>query len=208
MDVRLHEFWQYREELHIIDGVVLKGSRIVVPESLQNTILSKIIDGQMGIEKSRARARNVVFWPGMSKAIENKIQEDEVRNKFGRSNAHEPLISHEVPQRPWQCLASDLFEFKGISYIIIVDYFSKFPEVFKIRDKSTESVKNALVEVFTRHGIPEKLVSDNVPYDSDDMKKFASEWGFIIEPSSLRYPRSNGQSERMVQTIKNLMKLS
>ena len=60
--------------------------------------------------------------------------------------------------------------------------------------------------VFARHGIPDELVADNMPFSSKALCKFASEWGFKVSTSSPRYPQSNDMSETAIQTIKNLLK--
>ena len=57
-----------------------------------------------------------------------------------------------------------------------------------------------------RHGIPDELVSDNMSFDSATFRQFAQDWGFVLTTSSPRYPQSNGQSERFVQTVKNYLK--
>lgn len=60
--------------------------------------------------------------------------------------------------------------------------------------------------IFARHGIPEALRSDNGPqYSADVFSQFADEYGFMHNPSSPKYPQSNGEAERAVQTIKTLL---
>ena len=118
----------------------------------------------------------------------------------------QPLISSSLPQYPWQKVASDLFHFKGKTYMLCVDYFSRYPEVIKLSNTTSKGVIAALKCTFAHHGIPEILLSDNGPqYSSLDMKEFASTYGFEHITSSPHYPRSNGLAERTVKTIKNLM---
>ena len=69
------------------------------------------------------------------------------------------------------------------------------------------SVISALKSVFSRHGIPEIVRSDNGPqYSSAEFMSFASSYGFQHLTSSPKFPQSNGQAERAVQTIRNLLK--
>uniref|UniRef100_A0A8C4WW17 Integrase catalytic domain-containing protein n=1 Tax=Eptatretus burgeri TaxID=7764 RepID=A0A8C4WW17_EPTBU len=67
---------------------------------------------------------------------------------------------------------------------------------------TAKHVVEALKSVFARHGIPKELLTDNMPFGSPELRKFAQEWGFKVTTSSPTYPQSNGQSERAVQTIK------
>ena len=146
-----------------------------------------------------------VWWPGMSKQISEAVKTcpECVKNS---SSPTQPLISSSLPQYPWQKVASDLFHFKGKTYMLCVDYFSRYPEVIKLSNTTSKGVIAALKCTFAHHGIPEILLSDNGPqYSSLDMKEFASTYGFEHITSSPHYPRSNGLAERTVKTIKNLM---
>ena len=60
--------------------------------------------------------------------------------------------------------------------------------------------------MFARHGIPDTLRADNVPFGSDEMKTFSNEWEFSLILSSPRYPKSNGLAEKGVQVTKRLIK--
>ena len=88
----------------------------------------------------------------------------------------------------------------------MVDYYSKYPELCILKDKTASSVVTSMKSVFARRGIPDEVVAENMPFSSKAFCKFASEWGFKVSTSSPRYPQSNGMSERAIQTIKNLLK--
>ena len=101
-------------------------------------------------------------------------------------------------------MASDLFYWKGEHYLVVVDYFSRYPEVIKLKSTTSSMVIEALKAIFSRHGIPETFVSDNGPqYASGEFARFASRYNFLHVTSS---PQSNGCAERAVQTIKKLLK--
>ena len=87
-----------------------------------------------------------------------------------------------------------------------MDYFSKYPEVCILQGRSANAVISQFRTVFARHGLPEILVADNMPFDSSEMRKFAAEYGFTINTSSPEHAASNGQSERMIGTVKQLMR--
>ena len=92
-------------------------------------------------------------------------------------NQREPLQSHEIPELPWLKLGTDIFELHGQSYLLIVDYLTKYPEVLNLPDKTAHSVIQKMKSVFSRHGIPKQLVSDHVPFASCEMQKFACRMG-------------------------------
>ena len=111
------------------------------------------------------------------------------------------------PSRAWERVASDLFDLNGSTYILVVDYFSRWVEVRRLDSTTSEDIIHKLKSIFATHGIPEIMVSDNGPqYSSAVFKKFSEEYGFLHVTSSPKYPQANGAAERAVQTIKNLLK--
>ncbi|GFS12727.1 Pol polyprotein, partial [Elysia marginata] len=115
--------------------------------------------------------------------------------KFRSSNRKEPMNSHAIPDRPWDKLGADIFHFGGHDYLLIVDYFSKFPEIARLSNKATSGVITVLRPMLARHGIPDEMIVDNNPFNSFEMHKFARDWNFKITTSSPAYAQSNGQSE-------------
>ena len=121
----------------------------------------------------------------------------------------EPMIAAQLPTYPWQMIGSDLFELNGTTYMLVVDYFSRYIEVVQGTVTSLMGVIEKLKPMFSRQGIPEFMVSDNGPqYSSHEMKEFAQLYGFIHITSSPRYPKCKGQAERAVQTVKKLLRTS
>ena len=125
-----------------------------------------------------------------------------------KNECTEPLIPSVTPERPWQIVGTDLFHLKGSTYILVVDYFSRYVEVaLLMSSQSSQGVIKALKSIFARHGVPEVVRSDNGPqYSSGEFQKFAKDWGFQSITSSPKYAQSNGEAERAVQTIKSLLK--
>ncbi len=117
------------------------------------------------------------------------------------------MIGHEIPDRPWQKVSMDLFEFNGDNYIAITDYYSKFFEVSKLTGLTAKATIRHIKPHFARYGIPEEVISDNGPqFDCKEFKDFAQQYGFTHTTSSPHYPKSNGHAERTVQSIKKILK--
>ena len=205
-DSLIRQYWPVRDELHGIQEVVYAGERVVIPNSMRSEMLPKLHQSHLGMEKCRARARSVMYWPAMSNDINEMIAKCSTYLKYRMENQREPLTPHEVPLLPWQKLGADIFKYGGSAYLLIVDYFSKYPEVCLLQGKSASAVFSHFRTVFARHGLPEILVADNMPFDSSVMRKFAAEYGFTINTSSPEHAASNGQSERMIGTVKQLMR--
>ena len=94
----------------------------MIPVACKKEILEKIHEGHHGIEKCRSRVRRAVWWPGLSKEIAQQAKNcEECSRKFCK---FEPLMPTDLPEYPWQQVGTDLFNFKGKEYLIVVDYFS------------------------------------------------------------------------------------
>lgn len=202
----LTNYWPERATLTVNDGLLLKGMRLVIPSALRNEVLSKLHEGHLGIVKCKARARESVWWPGLSQQINDMVLRCRTCIKE-RRNPKEPLKPTECPQRPWQKLGADLFVLEGKTYLLVVDYFSRFLEIAALCHTRSTDVITHLKSMFARHGIPETLMSDNGPqFSGQAFSSFADSYGFKHVTSSPAFPQSNGEAERAVQTVKNLLK--
>lgn len=147
-----------------MDGVLFKGEWLIVPASMRADMLKRIHESHLGIESCRRRARDVLFWPGMSQSITEMVNNCDVCNTYQKRQTKEPLHPHSVPERPWQKIGVDLFTFDQQEYLLLVDYHSKFIEVEWLRtDTRSTTVITHLKSQFARHGIPETVISDNGP---------------------------------------------
>ena len=206
-EVRL--YWNFRDELSEADGVLLKGERLIIPSCLQQDILQRIHMGHMGITKCTQRAREVVFRPGMNKEITEMVEKCDACQNYQYSNQKEPMVQGQIPEGPWDMVATDLFQWDGADYLLIVDYYSKFIEFCRLPNTSSSMVIIHTKSIFARHGIPKSVRSDNGPqFSAMEYSKFAEEWGFAHITSSPYHPQSNGLAEKSVQIIKRMLNKS
>ena len=113
------------------------------------------------------------------------------------------------PSQPWERVGMDLFEFEGSTYLIVVCYRSRWPEVKKLTRTTSAGVIQALKDIFATHGIPDLVVSDNGPqFASQEFKEFGRNYNFNHVTSSPNYPAANGEAERSVRTVKEIFKKS
>ena len=203
----LREYWNFRDELCICDGLLMKGDRLITPSSLRREMLDKIHSSHLGVEKCINRARETVYWPGVCEQIKEKVAKCEICNKYRNCQMKEPLLPYPVPDRPWQVLTADLFVLPQGKFVLLVDYYSKYFELTQLKDSTSATVINCLQHHMSRHGIPEILYSDNGPeFSSLEFRRFAKAYEFHHVTSSPRFPQSNGLAERTVQTAKKLLK--
>ena len=174
---------------------------------MRPAMLKQVHDSHLGIVKSKQRGKESLYWPGMSKQIEDLVNDCPMCNEVDRKSPKESLISTKTPSFPWEEVASDILEFKSEHYLVVVDYFSKFIEADKLIDLSSTSTVELLKSYFGRHAIPMKLSTDNGPqYSSEEVLRFCKEYGIEHHTSSPYHPQSNSCVERAVQTVKHLWK--
>ena len=204
----LKSYHSVSAELSVHNNLLLRGSRIIIPPTLQQDMLKKLHEGHQGITKCRLRAKQSMWWPGLNKQLERIVNNCPTccRERIQRA---EPLMPTGFPDLPWQKVASDLFAWNGAYYLLVIDYFSRYIEIAMLNGESTTNVIKYLKSIYARHGILQEMIIDNGPqYSSREFGKFAENYGFKHTTSSPRFPQSNGEAERGVQTIKNLLKKS
>ena len=131
----------------------LKGPRLIIPSSIRLEILDRIHDGHQGIVKCRRRTKDSVWWPRLGKQLEEMVTNCCKCIEHRKPNS-EPMILSAVPERPWQVLGTDFFSLNGRSYLLVMDYYSRFFEISILlaSQKTSESIR-ALKSIFARHGI-------------------------------------------------------
>ena len=142
-----------------------------------------------------------VWWPGLSHELENLVKQcPTCARDF--TPRRQPMIPTELPDYPWQKVGTEMFHFKGAIYLLVVDYFSRYPEITKLTSTTSFEIINALKSAFSRYGIPKMVISDSGPqYSLQGFRDFVNAYNFNHVTSSPNFAQSNGQAERTVQTL-------
>lgn len=203
------EYFPFRDELTVDEDILMKGQRTVIPESLRSEYITIIHRVHPGLDVTKRRARGIVFWPSLTKDIEKEVLSCSVCNSMKPHQQKEPLHLHHIPDLPWSSVATDIFEWNGQHYLVLVDSYSRWFEIDLLRDLSSSTVITKLKRHFSVHGSPHKVFSDNgTQFTSQQFKEFAAAWDFTHTTSSPEYPQANGLAERAVRSAKHLMEKS
>ena len=141
--VQIRDYWNYREEISLHNGLLFQSQRVIVPKAMRSEILSRIHSSHQGIVSCLRKAKDIVFWPGMNSEIRALVERCSICAEFQAKNASQPMQSHQIPDRPWSKVATDLFTVSGNNYITIVDYFSDFVEVSELEDTTSHCYSSA-----------------------------------------------------------------
>lgn len=203
----LWDFWNFRCDLVIDDGLVLKGNRIVIPESLQKEVLEAIHTGHQGETKCLLLARESVFWPGITKEIRELVQKCDLCARHQPVQPKLPILQPDLPTKPWEKLGTDIFDYEGKKYLMLVDYFSRYFIVRHLPDIRAQTICSQFANVFTEMGMPRNIIADfGTQYTSEQFKKKCSDMNINITYSSPYHHQTNSAAERAIGTVKHLWK--
>ena len=119
------------------------------------------------------RALEPVYWPGINKDILKQYQSCKTCIKHSKSQRCEPLQSHPTPELPWHMVTTDLLEIRNSKYLLLVNYYSRFPILCKLSSTTSRVLVQEMKAVFAGHGVPNMIVSDGgLQYTSAEFKDF------------------------------------
>ena len=171
-------------------------------------VLHQLHQFHQGITKSQLLVCGSFFWPGINKAIKEVVYQCETCTRFQSQNAAAPLTPMPTPSHPWQMCATEIFTLEGVDHLVVGDFYSKMIFIWCIPpgQSNANKVISQLKEMFSDHGIPKVLCSDNGPqYASAQFANFCIAWGISHETSSLHYLQSNGFAEACVKSAKHAL---
>ena len=182
-DTELKPYRLCAEELSMnqTGDLVLKGSRIVIPKSLQDRA-TKLGHGEhQGIGKTKSLLREKIWCPGMDDKVKKMIENCVACQAVGPSNSPEPMRITPTATEPWQSLAIDFYgpvPCGGQYLLVVIDTYSKFPKVEIVKSTSAKACIPKLDHIFATHGIPLKIRTDNgPPFNGDEFKRYMETLG-------------------------------
>ena len=206
-DPNVTPYWSMKDQLSVFDDLVLFDDRIVIPKVLQTDILRKLHDTHQGRVRCKALARKGVYWRNINSDIDNMVDKCTECLSTRKLPMKVELKSHSVPLRPFEKVGADIVTVMGRKYQVVIDYFTKWIEVSELsRNPTSDQLISHFKSIFARFGIPDIAFSDREPiYASVVMRKFCEKYDIDKCFSSARYSQSNGQIERAIGHVKNII---
>ena len=123
------------------------------------------------------------------------------------SNAKEPIVNKQIPDRPFQQIAADFASYSGKQFLILVDCKTDWPDIIEMgKDTTAAKLTTTLRHYFCRAAAPDLLWSDGGPqFTSHHFADFLQTWGVTHVTSSPHYPQSNGKAEATVKSMKKII---
>ena len=194
--------------------------QLMVPSSLTQEVLQKAHDcmmsGHLGVKKTADRVLSNFFWPGLSGDVTRFCQSCDICQKTVKKGSVMKVPVQETPliDTPFKRCAVDLVgpihppSEKGHRYILtLVDYATRYPEAVPLKNIDSATVAEALLDIYSRLGIPEEVISDQgTQFISDYMKEFTRLLGMRQLPTSPYHAMANGLVEKFNGTLKSMLK--
>ena len=185
-------------------------SGLTIPESLRAQVLETTHTGHQGETKCLLLARQLVFWPGITSNIRQMVKNCELCNKHQAAQLKLQPCNPIYPEdrgKSLDWISSDIFQFNGSKYLIIIDYYSSFPIIRQLNGMSAATISNHFTSVLAQYGLPSMITVDfGSQYVSEKFKKKCEQSGITFTYSSPYHHQANSIAEKSVGTSKSLWK--
>ncbi|KAJ8023976.1 hypothetical protein HOLleu_36568 [Holothuria leucospilota] len=204
MDEELLPYFKRKLELSTQDGIIMWGSRVVVPPQGRKAVMKQLHEGHPGISRIKQVARSYVWWPKMDKELEQTVKDCQQCQLHRKLPAAAPLNPWPWTDKPWSRIHIDFAgPFHGKMILIVVDSHSKWVEAVPMDTSTAQATISKLRSIFATHGLPELVVTDNGRnFTSGEFGEFLKRNGVKHVFTAPYHPASNGLVERAVQTVK------
>ncbi len=203
----LKALYRLRHELTVNadENVILRGTRLVLPTFLHHKAIHLAHIGHLGIVKTKQLLREKVWFPSIDEKVEKMIQHCIPCQAATTQNHMKPLQMSELPKGQWENVSIDFTgPFPSGEYLlVVVDEYSRYPEVEIVKSTSATTVIPTLDKIFSSFGIPHVVKTDNgPPFNGQAFKDFSLYPGFKHRKITPYWPGANAEAERFMRTLK------
>ncbi len=191
--------------------IILRGTRIIIPQSLQLRAVKLAHESHKGIVKTNQLLQEKVWYPGIDKDVKIEVESCIPCQATGSATKPEPLQMTELSPAPWTRVSTDFcgpFP-SGDHLLVIMDDYSRYPEVEIVRSTAATTIIPKLDRIFATHGIPDIVKSDNgPPFSGHEFAAYADAKGFQHQKIAPLWPAANGKAEGFMRTLSKTVKTS
>jgi len=194
-------------EFSLQNNIIFKKDRVVIPNTLRKRVLKELHTGHAGTVRMKQLSRNYCWWPRMDKDIESITKNCEACNTFSNNPNYKIKHCWEAASSPFERVHIDFAgPFLGHVFLVMVDAYTKWPEVHITKNMLASNTISKCREIFTNFGLPQTVVSDNGrTFISKEFQDFLKGNGICHKKTAPYHPATNGLAERFVQTMKQAL---
>lgn len=201
----------FHNEMGIMDNIVVRGNKMVIPTGLRNRMLTLAHEGHPGESLMKRRLRDRMWWPGMDRDVTKFVVACEGCRLVGLPSRPEPMQRRPLPSRPWIDVALDFLGPlpSGEYLLVIIDYYSRYKEIEIMSRITAKATIDRLSRIFTRLGYPMTITLDNArQFVSAELEQFCSEHGVHLNNTTPYWPQENGLVERQNRSVLKRLQIS
>ena len=204
------QFYNVRQSLTVTENqLLMRGTQLVIPQQLRTKTLHLAHNGHQGIVKTKQALRTKVWWPKLDREAEAFVKQCHVCQTLGHGDPPPPLRQNTLPKKPWERLHMDFcgpFP-SGETLLLVIDTYSKFPEVEIMTSTTAPAVIKRLDRIFATHGLPKEIFTDNgPPFTSREIKQFMKDRGITLRHVTPLWPQANGEAEAFMKPLAKAVK--
>ena len=205
----VHQLIPYRnvkEQLTVTpqSNLILKGNRIVIPETYENTVIKLAHIGHLGLTKMKALLRSKVYFPNIDSKTEYFLKRCAACQVQAKPPAPAKLAVTHTPKAVWEKVNIDYLGPlpNGFYLVVIVDQLSKFPIVEPIRNTSADLLIDFLQRTIATFGLFQTIISDNgPPFKSYKLRQFFKKLKIKHQRITPLWPQANAQAESFMKPL-------
>ncbi|XP_024877300.1 uncharacterized protein K02A2.6-like [Temnothorax curvispinosus] len=194
-----------RDELSTEKECLMWGQRVIIPSKLRSDIIEKLHESHFGVVQMKSMARLVVWWPKIDSYIEERVKTCKYCIEVNDSPRRMTLSPWPYPTQPWHRIHADFAgPFLGHTFLLILDAFSKWPEIYIVNNMSAELTIKLFKDTY---GLPHHVITDSgTQFTSDEFKSFLKSIGTKHTFAAPKHPATNGAAENFVKVFKRKIK--
>ena len=192
-------------------GVLLRGSTVIIPNSLRSHIIDLAHCGHQGIVKTKALIRSRVWFPGIDHLVEQRVKNCIACQANSDRQVYAPLKPSKMPPAPWHTVSGDFYGPMDDGRYWFVNYceYTKWASVEIVKNVSQDSIEPILVSLFDHFGVPVEYKTDNgSPFQSARFASFAAAKGFKHRKITPEWPRANGGAESFMKKLGKIVRIT
>ncbi|XP_036346551.1 uncharacterized protein K02A2.6-like [Rhagoletis pomonella] len=196
-------------EFTLQKGCLLRGIRVYIPKPLRKRVLQELHTAHFGMSKMKSLGRAYCWWHSMDRDIENLVSNcNACQLVRAEPKKNTPVHCWSTPTKVFERVHADYAgPIFGRYLFVLVDAFSKWPEVHIVPNMNTETTIQPCEDIFATFGLPNVFVSDHgTQFNSKAFQSFLKNNGITHKQGAPYHPATNGQAERFVQTVKTKLR--
>lgn len=201
----------FRHELSFVNGLIMRGSKLVIPSSLRNRMLVLAHEGHPGQTIMKRRLRDRCWWPKMDQEAAKTCDSCEGCRLVQVSDPPEPMQRRSLPDKPWVDIAIDFLGPlpSGEHILVVIDYYSRYLCLEIMSSITAKETIKRLARIFSTWGVPRTITLDNAKqFVSTEFEDFCSTKRIHLNHTSPYWPQANGEVERQNRSLLKRLKIA